>query len=68
MFQILELPIVSFRSTITVSKGLGSKDLAGIHLLKVNNRNIFHTRCETCSELRIKAPERRQLGIKIVLL
>ena len=31
----------------------------GIHLLKVNNRNT-KTRCEICSKLTIKTPERRQ--------
>ena len=30
----------------------------GIYLLKVNNRNT-RTRCEICSKLRIKTPERR---------
>ena len=34
-----------------------------IHLLKFNNRNISK-RCETCSKLTIKTPERRHsLGI-----
>ena len=32
---------------------------AGIHLLKVNNRST-RTRCEICSKLTIKTPERRQ--------
>ena len=32
---------------------------AGIYLLKVNNRNS-RTRCEICSKLIIKIPERRQ--------
>ena len=31
----------------------------GIYLLKVNNRNTW-TRCEICSKLTIKTPERRQ--------
>ena len=31
---------------------------AGIYLLKVNNRNT-RTRCEICSKLTIKTPERR---------
>ena len=31
---------------------------AGIYLLKVNNRNTI-TRCEICSKLTIKIPERR---------
>ena len=34
-------------------------DTAGIYLFKVNNRNI-RTRCEICSKLTIKTPERRQ--------
>ena len=33
-------------------------DPAGIYLLKVNNRNT-RTRCEICSKLTIKTPERR---------
>ena len=32
---------------------------AGIYLFKVNNRNT-RTRCEICSKLTIKTPERRQ--------
>ena len=32
---------------------------AGIYLLKVSNRNT-RTRCEICSELTMKAPERHQ--------
>ena len=32
---------------------------AGIYLLEVNNRNT-RTRCEICSNLTIKTPERRQ--------
>ena len=31
---------------------------AGIYLLKVNNRNT-RTRCEICSKITIKTPERR---------
>ena len=34
-------------------------NLAGIYMLKVNNKN-FRTRCEICSKLTIKTPERRQ--------
>ena len=33
--------------------------LAGTCLFKINNRNI-RTRCELCSKLPIKTPERRQ--------
>ena len=36
----------------------GSSYPAGIYLLKVNNRNT-RTRCEICSKLTIKTPERR---------
>ena len=32
---------------------------ANIYLFKVNNRNT-RKRCETCSKLTIKTPERRQ--------
>ena len=32
---------------------------AGIYLLKINNRNT-RTRCEICSKVTIKIPERRQ--------
>ena len=34
----------------------------GIYLLKVNNRNS-RTRCEICSKLTIKAPERRLANV-----
>ena len=41
---------------------------AGIYLLKVNNRNN-RARCEICSNLTIKAPERRlRSGVFIVNL
>ena len=41
---------------------------AGIYLLKVNNRKN-RTRCEICSNLTIKAPERRpRSGVFIVNL
>ena len=45
-----------------------SLTLAGIYLLKVNNKNT-RTRCEICSKLAIKIPERRywrRSGIFIV--
>ena len=35
---------------------------AGIYLLKVNNRNT-RTRCEICSKMTIKIPERRHIII-----
>ena len=34
------------------------RDPVGIYLLKVNNRNT-RTRCEICSKLTVKTPERR---------
>ena len=40
-------------------KHLNTAIPAGIYLLKVNNRNT-RTRCEICSKLTIKTPERRQ--------
>ena len=40
---------------------------ANIYLLKVNNRNT-RKRCETCSKLTIKTPERRQWRRSSLLL
>ena len=40
---------------------------AGIYLLKVNNRNT-RTRCEICSKLTIKIPERRQWRLSGVFI
>ena len=40
---------------------------AGIYLLKVNNRNS-RTRCEICSKLTIKIPERRLNDVFLMLL
>ena len=37
--------------------------LAGIYLFKVSNRNT-RTRCEICSKLTIKTPERRQFFLR----
>ena len=39
-------------------------DPANIYLVKVNNRNT-RKRCEICSKLTIKTPERRQLRVFI---
>ena len=36
---------------------------AGNYMFKVNNRNI-RARCEICSKLTIKTPERRHLRLK----
>ena len=41
--------------------------LAGIYLLKINNRNT-RTRREICSKLTIKAPERRPLLLTLNIL
>ena len=38
----------------------------GIYLLKVNNRNI-RERCEICSKLTMKTPERRLLSLLLTL-
>ena len=43
---------------ITSSATTALNYLAGIYLLNVHNRNI-KTRCEICSKLTIKTPERR---------
>ena len=52
--------------TETVSSCLG-KYPVGIHLFKVNNRNT-RTRCEICSKLTIKTPERRQWCLSSVFI
>ena len=39
---------------------------AGFYLLKVNNRNT-RSKCEICSKLIIKTPERRHYAIGVVL-
>ena len=39
---------------------------AGIYLLKVNNRNT-RTRCEICSKLTIKTPERRLAPVLAII-
>ena len=39
---------------------------AGIYLLKVSNRNT-RARCEICSKLTIKTPERCRLGFQLLL-
>ena len=44
--------------TAVLSHGIMIPYPAGIYLLKVNNRNT-RTRCEICSKLTIKTPERR---------
>ena len=41
------------------------QSLAGIYLLKFNNRNV-RTRCEICSKLTTKTPERYQWGRPVV--
>ena len=39
---------------------------SGIYLLKVNNKNTRTRRCDICSKLTIKTPERRRSGVFIV--
>ena len=51
---------MSFRILLLRSKDVFRTDSAEIHLLKVKNR-ITRTRCEKCSKLTIKTPERRHL-------
>ena len=41
------------------SKNTRTKNPVGIYMFKVNNRNT-RTRCEMCSELTKKTPERRE--------
>ena len=47
-----------FKTVVTPPTVLRNANPAGIYLLKVNNRNT-RTRCEICSKLTIKTPERR---------
>ena len=49
----------SLNSLSNLFSRANGEDPAGIYLLKVNNRNT-RTRCEICSKLTIKKPERRQ--------
>ena len=48
-----------------IIKKVRTKIPVGIYLLKVKNRNT-RTRCEICSKLTIKTPERRRFGVFIV--
>ena len=53
------LAVVSLRFFKSFSTAIFRKtNLAGNYMLKVNNRNT-RTRCEICSKLTIKTPERR---------
>ena len=67
-----QLAITCSKLTIeTLEKGVKASKLtyhpAGIYLLKVNNRNT-RKRCEICSKLTIKTPERwRSSGVFIVV-
>ena len=62
---LLKLQAVGlYRNHYRLNKSIGwfnmiAKFLANIYLLKVNNRNI-RRRCEICSKLITKTPERRQ--------
>ena len=59
--------ILKLISNVTIDKNLGKIDNchddqtnpAGNYMFKVNNRST-RTRCEICSKLTIKTPERRQ--------
>ena len=53
-FNLLEKEILAQVFSLNVTKFYP----AGIYLFKVNNRNT-RTRCEICSKLTIKIPERR---------
>ena len=60
-YSVSHAPRRKIRTTaeLPLKKGtIGSRNPAGIYLLKVNNRNT-RTRCEICSKLTIKTPERR---------
>ena len=49
----------SLNSLSNLFSRANGEDPAGIYLLKVNNRNT-RIKCEICSKLTIKKPERRQ--------
>ena len=64
--------IMNRRAEANIFLTLRSKDStafmsypAGNYMFKVNNRNT-RTRCDICSKLKIKTPERRQAGVFIV--
>ena len=62
-FMVIPRLIASFYILIQIETSLinnkiNSKAPVGIYLLKVNNKNT-RTRCEICSKLTIKIPERR---------
>ena len=68
---IAQLAITCSKLTIeTLEKGVKASKLtyhpAGIYLLKVNNRNT-RKRCEICSKLTIKIPERRLVFLLLTL-
>ena len=50
---------------ITIMNGENRKNIFKPNRFKVNNRNT-RTRCEICSKLTIKVPERRRYGVFIV--
>ena len=55
MYLLDRLSIVAIHSGDAVLRQVNT---VGIYLLKVNNRNT-RTRCEICSKLTIRTPERR---------
>ena len=52
-------PFITVPMEVVLVQLLGVNNPPGIYLLKVNNRNT-RTRCEICSNLTIKVPERRR--------
>ena len=63
--QIAKLQIANYHCNMTCNSFIGFTQYpANIHLFKVNNRNT-RKRCEICSKLTIKTPERRS-GVFIV--
>ena len=57
-----KIPFNEFKAIVSVVSIRNSEKIitypAGIYLLKINNRNT-RTRCEICSKLTVKTPERR---------
>ena len=54
----LQILILAHNLSILITDHRLCRTPSGIYLLKVNNRNT-RTRCEICSKLTIKTPERR---------
>ena len=56
--QFQRSQVYAWNHFFKLTQGHQITNLAGIYLLKVNNRNT-KTRCEICSKLIMKTPERR---------